>query len=247
MTKPKPIFDWEKSESLRRDQALSFAIVAIISLLLVGAFQIQLPRPPKEHNKVATVMHVNEKTSAKGWRIQAEEGGPFPGGMAVHNDFSSLNFDEFGIRSLRNANQATLRPLLPTKTTTPSFRDELQKLPVFRGDLTADEGVANQHFRQIPILKVFDQNALAWLPDDLPDFEMPEATKLQQGQLRFMIQLRKDGTVAEAMASNGGTNPLQDALIAWLARIPFQKANDTRWLMLEVEFINQTNNGSDPK
>jgi hypothetical protein len=241
----KLIFDWGKAESLHRDKIASIGIVALASLLLYASFEIRLPNPLKDDVKAASVMQFHEEDLAKEWSIKADEGGPFPGGMAFDTETNFIDLDNIVTKNLWTPNQAKLKAFKIRKSETNSSSHELQEFPDFRDKQASNEIIEPQAYRQIPILKVFDPKALAWLTKEIPEFKIPETKETQKDALRFMLQLRKDGAVADVTPTSGGTNPLQDSLITWLATIPFQKADEPRWLVLDVEFINQTNDESD--
>jgi hypothetical protein len=99
-----------------------------------------------------------------------------------------------------------------------------------------------------PLLIPYTKESEQWLPSKFPAFQMETDEKIGSADWRFILSLRKDGSVMECFSLSGGDENGLEVMIAWLKSLRFQEAvEQERWMGLRIEFINQRNHGTDPE
>ena len=246
MTKGDLIYDWRKPEASFRDKLAAYAIVAVVFMACFGAFQVRYSAPRIDRSGSATILRFRDDELGRYWLLQAEEGGPFPGRLEFA-DPTSLAAEGLGELGPWNDYRSELRPMgegegyssedLATKGTR-----------VFPARVKADAVPAvPKNLGQKPILTTYDTQALGWLPDVLPAFEMPEGAGAASAPWRFAVNLGEDGSVRESISISGGDDVGQAAMEAWLQGVRFKPGEGDRWLGLRVEFVNLPDDGAEPE
>ncbi len=249
MTRSDLIYDWKKSESSFRDKLASYVIVAVLFAAAFGFFHIPYSATRNERPASASILRFRENALGDFWMLQAEENGPFPGRLGVDADREILSAAGLAGGGAWNTYKVRLRGLagegqdpddalaVAGKRVFPS------RIKLGEGQRPAAPGPGT--FRQRPILIPFDAAALARLPDELPDFVMPEGELSAPATWRFTINLDAKGAVRESISLGGGDDAGQAAMEAWLRGVRFKEGEGNRWIGLRVEFVNQSENGTD--
>jgi len=251
MTKGDLIYDWHKSEGSFRVKVASFTIVAIIFTVFWGSFQIQHAASRSERLGSASILRFRHDELGRFWLLQAEEGGPFPGRLEVDGHGSGLLIEGIDGVVAWNNYRSKLRPMgeeggYSREDLAPSGMRVLparMKPGVGQGATTPEP----KRVMKIPILIPYDLQAIAWLPEALPEFVMPEGSGTAPASWRFAINLGEDGTVRESISLGGGDDAGQAAMEGWLRGVRFKAGGGDRWLGLRVEFVNQPDNGTEPE
>lgn len=251
MTKEDLIFDWNQSESRRRDKLFAFIVVAASFAGFAGLVELRLPVFHSTSGQGAELIRFADKDMARSWLLEAEENGPFPGRLQVGEEGGETIFLDGGSLDTWTDYRASMRPL-PEKETvgrvqiTPKGNRVFPAIPSASYDTVVDISPPGE-VRRIPILIPYDRGAIDWMPEDVPDFALPAVVEIAPDSLRFAMSLREDGSVSEAIPLAGGDNSAQEALERWLRGLRFKKGTGERWFGLRVEFVNRREDGSQPE
>jgi hypothetical protein len=246
MTKGELIYDWRIAEGSFRDKLAAFAIVAVGFAMFFGVFQVRYVAPRADRTGSASVIRFRNDDLGRYWMLQAEENGPFPGRLDFGERGASLATEGLGGSGIWNDYRSQLRPLGDEGG---DLREDLASKAVRVFPSRAKPGAVTpvpKELRQKPILTTYDSQALAWLPDKLPGFEMPEGAESSSAPWRFTLNLGEDGSVREAISIGGGDDAGQVAMERWLQGVRFKPAEGDRWLGLRVDFVNQPGDGPEP-
>ncbi len=251
MMKEDLIFDWKKSESLGRDKLLAFVVVALLFAVFAGAFDLRQPALRDSPAPGAGLILFSDEGMARAWLLEAEENGPFPGRLEVDKEGDMAVF-------LDGGNLDTLKDYRMTMRNLP------EKEPVVRAEITQKgkrvipaiqetpaghlpEVSATGETRRIPVLIPYDKAAQQWLPEKMPNFEMPAGAEIAPDSLRFAMSLREHGSVAELIPLAGGDDPAQKAMESWLRGLRFKEGTGERWFGLRVDFVNRREDVAEPQ
>lgn len=253
MTKRDLIYDWRKSESSFRDKLSALIIVTMLFGVFWGACDIRYSTPRSERSGSASILRFKGKDDglARFWLLQAEEGGPFPGRLELSGEGGALSVEGIDGTKSWNTYRSQFRPIGEEEGYS---REKLASkgVRVFPSRFkTADERAAAppvaKKVSKEPILIPYSPEALAWMPDDLPQFVLPEGAASAPATWRFAVNLAEDGTVRESISLGGGDDDGQGAMEGWLRGVRFKPAEGDRWLGLRVEFVNRQGNGTEPE
>lgn len=244
MTKGELIYDWRKSEGSFRDKLASFVIVTVIFTILFVTVRIVYSAARIERPGSASILRFKNDDLGRFWMLQAEEEGPFPGRLKFGEDGGGLsaggivewNGYRSELRPMDEGDGYSREDLAPAGTRVFPSRKKPDLVPP-----------VVKKIRQHPILMPYDPEALAWMPEDLPDFAMPEGGGVVPGSWRFALNLGEDGTVRESISLGGGDDAGQAAMETWLRGVRFKAGAGDRWLGLRVEFVNQPDHGTEPE
>ncbi|QTN30877.1 hypothetical protein HZ994_00560 [Akkermansiaceae bacterium] len=209
---------------------------------------MRIVSPTQERSSSASVLLFKDDEVGRSWNLQAEEGGPFPGRMELEGFGGRL--DGFGVEGSLGWSdyQSELRSIGDEGGIAPE-RIAAKGGRVFPslggsgdGHDAAPPAVAGM--KKVPRLIPYDSASLAWMPDRLPAFVMPEGTEKVSASWRFTVNLRADGSVRESISLGGGDDAGQAAMEDWLLGVRFKEGAGDRWLGLRVEFVNIPGDGT---
>lgn len=247
MIKDDLVFQWQVSESHSGYKIIASLLVVIIFTVIFAVVDVRLDRTRVPNLESATVLHFGNDDIGRVWRQRAEEGGPFPGRLEI-NGSAGLpglyqGIDSDGISGWSGYEV----PLRGFQTDVESLSEVFlqkgqryfpERVVISVGDLTKLQ-VAAKAVRR-PILTPFDSDALEWMPEELPEFDMEvEAGMLVSASWRFMLRLRPDGSVDQCVSLSGGADAGLLETGDWLRGLHFKPGDGERWLGLRVEFVNQ--------
>jgi len=252
MVKDDLIFSWPKSESHIGFKVIAFLIVAIVFIGLFGLVDVRLEPPPTPSFESAAVLHFADEDLGRAWTLMAEEAGPFPGRLEIIGSGGMPNRHWVGGSeglSDWSGYDISLRTFLEKPETTSGalakkgLRYFPQRVKIGEADAEVEEGdVAQDPPRSTrkAILTPFDAGALGWMPELVPDFEIPaEGGDLTSASWRFMLRLRPDGSVSDCVSLGGLGEAGTYQMRAWLEKLRFKPGEGERWLGLRVELINK--------
>jgi hypothetical protein len=251
MTKVDLIFDWRKSESSFRDKLIAFVLVAVVAAAIFGTVGIRFASPLDKRSESASILRFRDDDLGRSWLLQAEEDGPFPGRLELDRYGSRLATEVLEGEISWSDYQSELRDIGAEEAHSQE-RVASKGMRMFppRSRAAAEpeaEPTVLRKLSQTPVLTPYDASALAWMPQDLPNFLMPEGVESVSTRLRFAVNLREDGSVRESISLGGGDDPLQAAIEEWLRGVRFKLGSGDRWLGLRVEFMNQPEDGNKPE
>lgn len=245
MTRNDLVFNWRTSESQVGSKIVATLIVTIIFAIGFALVDVDLLAPKTGVLESATVLHFADDELGRAWRLKAEENGPFPGrleidGAGVIPDIDRLT--DYGGVGGWNGYDVALRRFQAAggEPSVSLARKGMGYLPgrvkIFNGDLA---GVPDPVRKRKAILTPFDDQALGWMPEEVPDFQIPVAGgDLLSASWRFMLRLRADGSVSDCISLSGGGDAGLEETTEWLRGLRFNPGEDGRWLGLRVEFVN---------
>lgn len=246
------IFDWIKGEASRKDKLFSVIIVASLFALLMGGIDLNLPTPRTEPMAEGTLIRLVDRELATSLAREAEENGPFPGRLKPEGENPEMMFaPDGGGQGWWTDYQVKLRPMRDDSTVTrvnitPKGKREFPEIAASDARISNDTPKAAPSPSE-PVLVPYDAAALEWLPDELPGLKLSVGAERATDALRFLVNLREDGSVAELIALAGAEDRTRDALENWLRGIRFKKGEGERWFGVRVDFVNSKHDGTEPE
>lgn len=248
MTKEDLIFDWKKTEGQPVGKVIGFVIVGLIFTVFVGSIDLKLSPFRSDTFERASVIRFTDEGMARSLLLEAEEKGPFPGRLQV--DYGLLNplaGEEIGI-GLWNDYVSQPIPLaedggLDRVEIASKGRREFPVIPAI--DPAASPEV--RAIGRVPVLAPYGGDALGWMPETLPEFDPSAGAEAISGLWRFLVSLRADGTVGEAISLGGGEEAGLAEIEGWLRSVRFKPGAGERWLGLRVDFVNRRDHGTEPE
>lgn len=248
MTKHPLIFDWSKSEASRKDKLYSVIIVGLLFTLLMGMIELNLPSQRSDSAVQGTIIRLMDEEMAKSWALEAEENGPFPGRLETQGDYKGITLAgeeglawwtdyEVKLRPIRKENGVASVGIIPKGK---------REFPLIDVD-TPGENPRAVSLPIEPILVPYHTAALEWLPEELPNLDLPGVAERTTDSLRFLVKLREDGSLAELIPLAGAADPIQQALESWLRGLRFKAGFGERWFGLRVDFENRRDSESKPE
>jgi hypothetical protein len=250
MTKEDLIFDWKKSESRGRDKLLAFTVVALSFAAFAGLVELSVPTFRSPPAQGAALIRFADEGMARSWLLEAEENGPFPGRLEVSDQDWAATILEGGRLDVWTDYRASLRPLREEEVVgrveiSPKGKRVFPTLP---GEKSGQAEVSPRGaIRRLPILIPYDSAAQMWMPEEIPEFTLPAGVEITPDSLRFAVNLREDGGVAEAIPMAGGADPSLQALERWLRDVRFKEGTGERWFGLRVDFVNRREDDAQPE
>lgn len=251
MTRRDLIFDWGKSEASRKDRFLSVVIAGAVVIFLFGAIKLDEPSYRTHSGERGSLIRLVDAEMARSWALEADENGPFPGRLDADGEPEGMMFSvEEGPDWWRDY-QVKLRPLrahdgVERVDITQRGKLEYPKLPpMAEGGAGAAPGAAPP--ASSPLLIPYDTAAAEWIPEELPALERGGLADATEDSLRFLVSLRRDGSVADLIPLAGAADPAQAALEGWLRGIRFKEGSGDRWFGLRVDFVNGRGNEPEPE
>lgn len=251
MTKEDLIFDWKKSESRGRDKFFALVVVASLFAAFAGLVELRLPTFRDSPSQGAGLIRFTDEGMARSWLLEAEENGPFPGRLEVADAGVAGMIMEGGGLEVWTDYSVSLRPLAEAETMaraeiTPKGKRVFPAIPAAASDRLGDIS-SNGGMRRYPVLIPYDRGSLEWMPEEMPDFALPAGAEVAPDSLRFALELREDGSVAEVMALASGGDSAQEAVERWLRGVRFKEGTGGRWFGLRVDFVNRREDVAQPE
>ncbi len=246
MTKEELVFNWRTSESHIGFKIIAVSAVAIIFTVLFGLVEITL-KPPKAvgFDSASAFRLVNDELGRE-WTLLAEENGPFPGRLEIAGAHGLADIDQAmvsGDVSGWSGYDVSLRKLqaivsLPSYSLASKGQRYFPSRVKIFNENVAQDIVATEVTRKA-ILAPYDDQALKWMPEEVPDFVFPvNGGDLLSASWRFMLSLRPDGSVSDCVSLSGGADAGLKETTDWLRGLRFKSGEGERWLGLRVEFVN---------
>lgn len=253
MVKDDLIFKWQASESHLGFKIIAIIIVAVIFTGLFGIVDVQLEPPPNPVFESAAVLHFADEDLGRAWTLLAEEAGPFPGrleitgsdgmpsmqGVDTSSGLSGWSKYEISLRKFRESSEAISGTLAEKGL---RYFPQRVKIGVGKEETEKEEAALDSgRLTRKAILTPFDESALGWMPEIVPDFEIPtDGGELTSDSWRFVLRLRQNGSVMDTVSLGGLGEAGADELVAWLEKLRFMPGEGgERWLGLRVELINK--------
>jgi len=255
MNKGNLIFDWKTPDSHPLGKIVAVVVIALVFLVFGSLFTVRFTSPEVSSTQAASVLFFPDQEMGRLWLMKAEEEGPFPGRLEIAGLRESLDligsdnleglaaWNEYSI-SLKgmSAPDVGIQDGVSTKGVRyfPSRKSNV--LPPSEKSLEAAD------IALMPVLIPYSDEAVEWLPDQLPDFQMPLEERVASASWRFVINLRSNGSVAQCLSLSGGDEVSLKSTIDWLESLRFEKSEkESRWMGLRIEFLNKAVDGTDPK
>lgn len=251
MTRRDLIFDWSKSEGSRKDQLLAVVMAGSVVVFLFGAIKLDEPSYRTHSGERGSLIRLVDPEMARSWALEADENGPFPGRLDANVETEGMMFSVEEEPDWWRDYQVRLRPLrshdgVERVDITPRGKLEYPKPPsIAEGGAGAVPGTAPPVGS--PLLIPYDSAAAEWLPEELPALEMGGLADATEDSLRFLVSLRRDGSVAELIPLAGAADPAKATLEGWLRGIRFKEGSGDRWFGLRVDFVNGRGYGPEPE
>ncbi len=250
MIKDDLIFDWKPSESHGGRYLLAACLVVLLFVAVSGAIRVTVTSDFTEIGKSASVIQLGNDETGRRWFLEAEEAGPFPGGIAgLAGDFPGLaeGAGKSFVAVEWGGYEST--PLDFTMAEKPAreeiARKGLRVLPdrsPSKPDADAT-GSPVATIRRIPTLVPFDSSSAEAIPETLPPFDVVLAEGVNPANWRFAISCRADGSVDQCLTLSGEYGEGLAAMTNWLRSVRFNTGDEERWIALRVEFVNQVADG----
>ncbi len=236
------VFRWRGLDGTPLRGLLSLLIVSGIFFLFAATVRVRVDAPQQWVEKKASIIHFADKGEADMWALRAREGGPFPVRLDPAEWEKAAGLDHLVVDATRVLSlpyEPGMRDL-PAEEAVPALPVSPSSGPVFpKPGPGGRPPVAPVPSRLVPALFPLDGVAASDVPADLPPFGGEVDAAMASAPWRFLVRLRKDGTVAQC-------DPLLDepggpALARWLAQVAFAPAVAARseWISLGVGFVNQ--------
>lgn len=250
MIKDDLVYNWQTSESHVGFKIIAVLVVTIIFTIGFTFVDIDMKPPKAPSLESATVLHFADDDLGRAWMLVAEEGGPFPGRLEINGAGRLLDMDQMitsGGVSGWSSYDATLREFQSTVGTSSGLLAQKGqryfpgRVKILDGNVDGNvKGVSDPvRSTRKPILTPFDDQALGWMPEQVPDFEIPvNGGDLLSASWRFMLRLRPDGSVSDCVSLSGGGDAGLKETTEWLKGLRFKSGGGERWLGLRVEFLN---------
>lgn len=255
MNKDELIFDWKTAEAHPLGKLIAVVVIGLVFLLFASLFTVRFSSPEPEPVKFASLLFFPDKDTGRAWLIKAEEEGPFPGRLEIAGLRESM--DLIGSDTLEgpgswNDHSISLERLQPVDEVSANKVSPkgVRFFPIRENKNEALAGSASSGSEVIlkPVLIPYSDEAVKWLPDVLPDFQVPVEERLASASWRFVVNLRANGSVAQCLSLSGGNETSLRSMIDWLESLRFKTSEeDSRWIGLRVEFLNKTGDGTDPE
>ena len=204
-------------------------------------------KPPLSPNlESATVLHFADDDLGRAWSLLAEENGPFPGRLEI-NGVGGIPDINQTIDSGEGGKWSDYRVALHQfqsvagSSSGALAQKGVRYFPERVKIRATDTASTEQHdrFTRKAILTPFDRQALGWMPEEVPDFEVSvNGGDLLSASWRFMLRLRPDGSVSDCVSLSGGGDVGLKETTEWLRGLRFKSGAGERWLGLRVEFVN---------
>lgn len=252
MTRGDLIFDWRSKDSHTGRKLAAFAVVALVFGFFLSLFKVRFEAPATVSVKNASVLFFPDEGVGRVWRLKAEEEGPFPGRLEIGGGNLADLDDIRGWDGGEGWNDHTVE-MRPMRSSVGESVDRIASKGTryFPERESAQEGVgpappAVGVGDPFPVLIPYSKEALGWLPETLPPFQRPSGDVELSSSWRFVLNLRANGTVEQCFSLSGGDDPALVAMIDWLEGLRFAPSGDeSRWMGLRVEFLNERSDGTD--
>jgi hypothetical protein len=253
MNKNDLIFDWSNTEAHWGWKWTAVLIVALGFAFLYSLFSVQFDHKDVAPLRSASILYLSDDKESRLWRMQAEEDGPFPGGLEISGLNDPLN--ELGEASLSeddswNSYEVSMRSLRIDSFIN-EHRISAQGQRVFPRNFKSVEALNEQPKTELvmrPILIPYNKESEKWLPTDLPPIHLELKEELASAEWRFVLNLRDDGSVMECLSLSGGREEGLKVITDWLQGLNFQKSDEQeRWMGLRIDFLNERSHGTDPE
>ncbi len=250
MIKDDLIFDWKPSESHGGRYLLAAFLVILLFVGVSGLIRVKVTSDFTEIGKSASVIQLRDDETGRRWFLEAEEAGPFPGGISRQaGDFLDLaeGAGNSFVAVEWGGYESTPLPFLEAEK--PAREEIAQKglrvLP-YRSPSKPDADVTDSPvavIRRVPTLVPFDSSSAEAIPKILPPFNVALAEDVNPANWRFAISCRADGSVDQCLTLSGEYGESLAAMTHWLRSVRFNTGNEERWIALRVEFVNQMSDG----
>jgi|GEM_PF-1232932 len=253
MTKDELIFDWRNTDSHAGRKLAALAVVVVIFLIFLSVIKLRFDTPGVGSVKSASVLLFSDDSTGSSWRQKAEEDGPFPGRLEIREPDSapSLNaISGWDGRDSWNDYEVGMRPMQSNigESVDRIASKGLRFFPSRKASVEAIRSEARPAVSDVmfPVLIPYSKEALVWLPKTLPAFKLPGEDSVLSTSWRFVLSLRRDGSVAQCLSLSGGDDAALIAMVGWLEGLRFAKSDEeSRWMGLRVEFLNERSHGTD--
>ncbi len=253
MNKNDLIFDWSNKEAHWGWKFTAALIVALVFALLYGLFSVQFDHKDIASLRSASILYLSDDKESLLWRMQADEEGPFPGGLEISELNDPLN--ELGEGSLSeddswNSYEVSIRSL-QIDSSINKHRISAQGQRVFPRNFKSIEALNEKPKAELvmrPILIPYNKESEKWLPTEFPPLHLELQEEGTSAEWRFVLNLRNDGSVMECLSLSGGREEGLKVITDWLQGLNFQKSDEQeRWIGLRIDFLNERSHGTDPE
>lgn len=245
MNKKDLIFDWSEVEAHRGWKGASILIAALAFGFSFSMIHVDFDLREFASVKSGSVMYLTDHEEGRGWRMIAEEEGPFPGRLEIsseHDVLGNFGLGAFSEDEAWNTYEISMRALESDSVGT-SQRIAVQGQRYLPRIYKSESGVAEPG-KAVgglkPVLVPYTKESEQWLPKEYPEFQVEVKGEIDASGWRFVLNVDGQGRVKECMALHGGEAEGLAEITAWLKGLEFQKAEDEdRWFGLRVEFLNR--------
>jgi|AntRauTorckE6833_2_1112554.scaffolds.fasta_scaffold04632_6 hypothetical protein len=255
MNKDELIFDWKNVEAHPLGKLVAVVVIGLVFAMFASLFTIRFGSPEAASPKSASVLFFPDQKTGRIWLMKAEEEGPFPGGLEIAGLRESMDLigsDTLGGLGAWNEYSISLKQMkfsdniVADQVSSKGLRFFPQR--VRNGEILPEGSAPVSEAVLKPVLIPYTDEAVKWLPDELPVFDMPAEERVASASWRFVLNLRSNGSVAQCLSLSGGNEASLKSMIDWLESLRFEKSEqDSRWMGLRVEFLNEADDGTDPR
>ena len=244
------VFRWRGLDGTPLRGLLSLLIVGSAFALFAATVRIRVRAPQQWVERKASIIHLPSGGEGKIWALRAQEGGPFPSRVDPADWEKSAGLQEAFLQATRLSSrpyEPKLRDLPEDDQVPPRPMSEKGERVFPKRTVKVAPVAAPAATKLAPVLFPLSGIGAESLPAQLPAFDAPIDAAMTAAAWRFLLRLRRDGSVSLCM-------PLVDepggkVLAKWLGTLNFSPAvaEKSEWIGLGVLFTNQVTDGSDAR
>lgn len=252
---PKWIFSWRAPRSAAVFPAISLLLPAGLFAVVMTSLRVRVETPDPWLAQNASIILATQTPGGLDLIRFAKEDGPFPAPLEWEDSVTLPDGQDSFLRALRGSPKAwkpELKPL-PESGVFPSVSLAEKKEMVFAPLPSARRKVNFPPVTTAPQLVALGGISSEEFPAELPRLDLPVDQTLLSETWRFLVRLRADGSVIDAISLAGGDPDGSDRtarLVNWLRNVRFAGGKDRpeeRFAGVGLRFINHSTHGPEPR